>query len=802
MTTNQIEIPVTGMSCASCTGRVERVLNAQPGISEASANLATGRVRMRAEGAALAPALAALSNAGFPAELQTTRLKIEGMSCASCTARVERVLRAQPGVTEASVNLATHSAHVTHSGANPDQLAQAVTAAGFDAQPADRAAPAPPRDETAALRRNLIVAAALTLPVFVAEMGGHMIPGFHHWLHGVISHQALLLMQFILTAAILAGPGRLFFAHGIPALLRGAPEMNSLVALGAGAAFLYSTVTTFAPGLLPEPARHVYFESAAVIVTLILFGRWLEARAKGQAGDAIRRLMELTPATARVERGGTIVEIPAADLREGDLVHLRPGERVSADGEVTQGRGHIDESMLTGEPLPAAKSPGERVTGGTVNGDTALIFRVTASGADTRLAGIVRLVEDAQAGKLPVQALVDRITRVFVPVVMALSALAFALWLIFAPAPALPQAVVAAISVLIIACPCAMGLAVPVSILVGTGRGAQLGVLFRQGEALQRLSDARIVAFDKTGTLTRGRPEITETATATGIEPTQALRLAASAEAGSEHPLARAFVSAVKGLDLPGATEIRAMVGRGLAAEVDGQSVVIGNSAALQEAGAAPDPALITQSDDWAKTGATAVHLAADGRHIASFAIADAPRETAQAAIDDLHRLGLKTAMLSGDQPATAQAVGAALGIDDAQGGVSPEEKLTRLREMGRGTVFVGDGINDAPALAGAETGIAMGGGTDIAIDSAQVVLMRADPRAVAVALRLSRAVMRNIRQNLFWAFAYNTALIPVAMGVLVPFGGPQLSPILAAFAMAMSSVFVVTNALRLRRFG
>ncbi|MDO5528163.1 MAG: heavy metal translocating P-type ATPase [Paracoccus sp. (in: a-proteobacteria)] len=802
-----IELSLEGMHCASCTSRVERILNARRGITGAKANLLTHRVRLDlGPDADLAGAADALGKAGFTPQLQTTALAIEGMHCASCTGRVERALLARPGVTAASVNLLTQSADVTHAPTiSPGDLAQIVTKAGYPASPREAAQPqpGPQSDDSTALRRQVILAGLLTLPVFIAEMGGHVIPGFHHWLHTQISHQTLLLAQFVLTALVLAFPGRVFFARGVPALLRGAPEMNSLVALGAGAAFLYSTVTTFAPGLLPEAARHVYFESAAVIVTLILFGRWLEARAKGQAGDAIRRLMDLTPATARVERGGAVLDIPAADLSAGDIVQLRPGERASADGEIVSGRGHVDESMLTGEPLPAPKAPGDAITGGTVNGDTALRFRVTQSGAQTRLAAIVRLVEAAQAGKLPVQAMVDRITRVFVPVVIALSVLSFALWMIFAPAPALPSALVAAISVLIIACPCAMGLAVPVSILVGTGRGAQLGILFRQGEALQRLAEAQIVAFDKTGTLTRGRPVIGGIHAAEGQDENEALRLAAAAEAGSEHPLSRAFAAEAKarGLSLPEASDTRAIVGRGLSARIGDAALLIGNEAALREADIAPDAALLEAASMAARQGATMVHLAIDQTHAASFEITDQLRDGAREAVAELHDLGLRTALLSGDSEAAARAVGASLDIAETRGGMTPETKLAHLRGMGGGSVFVGDGINDAPALAGAETGIAMGGGTDIAIESAQVALMRPDPRAVAVAVRLSRAVMRNIRQNLFWAFAYNTALIPVAMGVLVPFGGPKLSPMLAAFAMAMSSVFVVTNALRLRRF-
>ena len=736
---------------------------------------------------------------GDPSDLITTRLSIQGMSCAACSGRVARALSARPGVADAQVNLLAGTASIRHEPTlSPADLAQAVTKLGYPAAIPQEATPVRTENEAATLKRAFLAALALTLPVFVAEMGGHLIPGFHHWLHGLVGTAPLNWMQMILTAAVLAGPGRRFFATGIPALLRGGPEMNSLVALGSGAAFLYSAVVVLAPGLIPPASRHVYFEAAAVIVTLILMGRWLEARAKGQAGAAIRALIELAPERATVMRDGKPVPMAVADLWPGDLVLLAPGERVAVDGIVTEGRGHIDEAMLTGEPVPAEKSPGDPVTGGTVNGSAALTYRVTATGSDTTLSRIVAMVEGAQNARLPVQALVDRITRVFVPVVIGLAALTVLLWLVFGPD--LAHAVVAGVAVLIIACPCAMGLAVPVSIMVGTGRGAQLGVLFRRGEALQRLSNARLIGFDKTGTLTRGHPELVAVYV-DGISEDDALRLAAGAEARSEHPLGAAIVAGAvaRGLDLPPAAEVRATAGRGLTGLVQGHRLLIGNLSALAENGIDAAPRLRNAAEDMARQGATPVHLAVDDRHVASFALADRIRDEAPDTIDTLHRMGLKTAMLSGDVPATAQAVAGQLGIDHVQAGLMPGDKLTAIRDMGAGSVFVGDGINDAPALAAAETGIAIGTGTSIAIESADLVLMSGDLGGVPRAIRLSRAVMRNIRQNLFWAFAYNTALIPIAMGLLVPFGGPQLSPMLGAGAMALSSVCVVGNALRLR---
>ena len=798
MTLSKLDLSIPGITCSACAGRVERALTALPGISDIVVNPITKRAHMALDGAQLPDIDAALAKAGYPPELATTRLSIDGMSCASCAGRIERTLNARPDVADTQVNLVAQTATVRHApDLSPQMIADAVTKLGYPSRVQDNASTSDHQhhheDEASDLKRRFLIALALTLPVFITEMGGHLFPAFHHWLYMTIGQQPLWIMQMILTALVLIGPGRSFFTTGIPALLRGGPEMNSLVALGAGAAFLYSAVVTLMPSIVPASSRFVYFEAAAVIVTLILMGRWLEARAKGQAGQAIRALMQLTPDTATMLRDGVAVQVPVAQLRQGDLVRLAPGERVAVDGIITEGNGTVDEAMLTGEPIPASKTIGDQVTGGTVNGTSSLTFRVTATGADTTLSRIVQMVENAQATKLPVQALVDRVTRIFVPTVIGLAVLTFILWLIFGPD--LAHAVVAAVAVLIIACPCAMGLAVPVSIMVGTGRGAQLGILFRRGDALQRLAEAKLVAFDKTGTLTEGRPEVTGLWT-DGIGDDDALRLIAAAEAHSEHPLAAAILSAAKkrGLSLPDATNVHATAGRGLSAKVAGHDLLIGNRAALEEAGVKIAKGLLQAGD------ATPVYAAIDGQHRATLALADPIRTEAVETVRDLHDLGLRTMMLSGDVQATADSVGHSVGIDKVRGGLMPDDKLKAVKEMGKGSVFVGDGINDAPALAAADTGIAIGTGTDIAIESADAVLMSGDPSGVARAIRLSRAVMRNIRENLFWAFAYNTALIPVAMGVLVPFGGPQLSPMLGAAAMALSSVFVVGNALRLRR--
>ncbi len=772
-----------GMSCASCVGRVERALTALPGVESAAANFGTGEAQVRFHAPATRDAMAAaLAKAGYPAVPETVTLSVDGMTCASCTGRVERVLKAQPGVASAVANLATRRAQVTvWDHADPAALAAAVTRAGFAASPLEEARPADPAAEERRLWRDAAIAAALTLPVFVTEMGGHLVPAFHHWLHGAFGQWNLWLMQFLLTTAVLAGPGRRFFAKGLPALGRGAPDMNALVAVGTLAAWGFSTLVLFAPGLIPAESRSVWFEAAAVIVVLILLGRALEARARGRAGAAIARLVGLQPRTARLDSGQ---EVPVASLLPGMRIALRPGERVPVDGVVAEGTSTVDESMLTGEPVPVAKTADSPVTAGTVNGTGALVVTVQAVGAATTLARIVALVEEAQGSKLPVQAMVDRVTLWFVPAVMAVAALTVAVWLMATGDVA--RALVSGVAVLIIACPCAMGLAVPVSILVGTGRAAELGVLFRRGDALQALAGVRVAGFDKTGTLTEGRPKVVAV-----HGPTWVLPMAAAVERGSEHPLAAAVLAAAD--TVPEAADFKARPGYGAEATVQGARVAVG---AARMFDSIPE-ALETRAAEAAARGESLLFVARDGAVEGLIVVADQVKPGAAEAVAQLAALGVEVAMISGDTPAAAGAVAAGLGIPRVHGGILPEGKLDIVRQM-QGA-FVGDGINDAPALAAATVGIAMGTGTDVAIEAGDVVLMRGDPRGVATAIRLSRAVMRNIRQNLGWAFGYNVALIPVAAGALVPFGGPQISPMLGAGAMALSSVFVLMNALRLK---
>jgi len=805
----RIVIDVEGMTCASCVGRVERALQAVPGVKNAAVNLATERAEIIGPDLDRSALVKAIEDAGYDVPSRPNDIVIEGMTCASCVARVERALKTVPGVTAANVNLATERATATGT-ADLASLIGAIADAGYVARAATETAimseesAAKKTAEEAALRRDVLFAAALTLPVFVLEMGSHLFMWVHMAVMNSIGMQNSWYIQFALTTVVLLGPGLRFYRKGFPALARLAPDMNSLVAVGTLAAFGYSLVATFAPGILPPGTQNVYFEAAAVIVTLILLGRLLEARAKGRTSEAIKRLVGLQAKTARVLRNGGLVEVPVAEVRPGDVVEVRPGERVPVDGEVTTGASWIDESMISGEPVPVEKAPGSTVTGGTVNQTGAFSFRATAVGEATMLAQIIRMVEAAQGGKLPIQALVDRVTMWFVPVVMALAVLTFAVWLIFGPDPALTFGLVNAVAVLIIACPCAMGLATPTSIMVGTGRGAEMGVLFRKGEALQALQSVKVVAFDKTGTLTEGKPRLTDMALAPGFDRAAVLAVVAAVEAKSEHPIARAIVAAAEaeGLILPEVTAFYSVTGFGVTAAAGGQRVDVGADRYMVKLGLD-----VSGFGDTATRlgdeGKSPLYAAIDGKLAAIIAVADPIKETTPQAIQALHLLGLKVAMITGDNGRTANAIARQLGIDEVVAEVLPDGKVAavkRLKALGA-LAYVGDGINDAPALAEADVGLAVGTGTDIAIEAADVVLMSGRLTAVSDAIALSKATIRNIRQNLFWAFIYNALLIPVAAGALWPAFGLLLSPIFAAAAMALSSVFVLGNALRLRRF-
>lgn len=806
-----LSLSIQGMSCAGCKSRAERALASAPGVQNASINLASEKAQFDlADDATLSDPLAALDEAGYPARTESVVFNVGSMSCASCVGRVDKALGAVDGVLDVNVNLASETATVrfVDGVTTVADLVAAAGEAGYPATPAktDTVAQDAGDRKTAEARdlfRKTIIAAALTLPVFVIEMGGHVFPAFKDFIHDAIGQQTSWILQFVLVSLVLFGPGRSFYTKGFPALLKGAPDMNSLVAVGTSAAYLYSCVATFLPALLPVGVRAVYFEASAVIVVLILLGRSLEARAKGRTGAAIRKLMGLQARNARVIRDGTAQDVDIAELSVGDIVLVRPGERIAVDGEVVEGQVHVDESMITGEPIPVGKSPGDEVTGGTVNGTGSLQFRATRVGHDTTLAQIIRMVEEAQGAKLPIQGLVDKITLWFVPAVLVLAALTVVAWLILGPDPALTLALVAGVSVLIIACPCAMGLATPTSIMVGTGRAAELGVLFRKGDALQQLSSVDVIALDKTGTVTEGHPDLTDLELARGFDRAEVLRLVGAVEGQSEHPIAQAITrtAEAEGVNMPRVTGFESITGYGARATVAGRDILVGARRLMEREGIDTSPFSDAESN-LSNKGRTALFAAVDGQLAALLAVSDPVKPSSAAAIKALHDRGMQVTMITGDKESTAKAIAKDVGIDQVVADVLPDGKvaaLDRLREGGRRIAFVGDGINDAPALAHADIGVAIGTGTDVAIESADVVLMSGDLQGIVNAVEVSRQTMRNIKQNLFWAFGYNVALIPVAAGLLYPAFGLLLSPMLAAGAMALSSVFVLSNALRLK---
>lgn len=807
----QETLSIEGMTCASCVGRVEKALKKVDGVEKAEVNLATEKALIHAsQPLDRALLIKAVQRAGFDvAAIQPIELSIDGMTCASCVARVEKALKKVSGVEQANVNLATERAWIQPNATVSSQdLIRAIQKAGYDAkllQHDSNEQHDKKNLEQQQLKRDLVISLILALPVFILEMGSHMIPAFHMWVMHNIGQQQSWLIQFALTTLVLLLPGRRFYQKGIPALLRFAPDMNSLVAVGTLAAYSFSLVATFMPQLLPEGTVHVYYEAAAVIVSLILLGRYFEAKAKGRTSQAIQHLIGMQAKTARIHRDGQIIEVPVAEVSSNTIVEIRPGERIPVDGEVVEGHSYIDESMITGEPVPVAKQVGNQVVGGTINQNGTLNIRATAIGEASVLAQIIRMVEQAQGSKLPIQALVDKVTMWFVPAVMLLAALTFIVWFIFGPEPALTFGLVNAVAVLIIACPCAMGLATPTSIMVGTGRGAEMGVLFRKGEALQLLQDVKVVAVDKTGTLTEGKPTLTDFHVQSGFDADQVFVLLASVEAKSEHPIALAIVQAAteKQVSLLPVTEFDSITGSGIEALVNGQRIQIGAERYMQQIGLDVS-AFNAEAARLGQEGKTPIYMAIDQQLAAIVAVADPIKDTTFAAIAALHQLGLKVAMITGDNRHTAQAIAARLQIDHVVAEVLPEGKVDVVRELqqqfGR-VAFVGDGINDAPALAQADVGIAIGTGTDVAIEAAEVVLMSGNLQGVPNAIALSKATIRNIRQNLFWAFIYNIALIPIAAGVLYPFAGILLSPIFAAGAMALSSVFVLGNALRLKYF-
>ncbi|UCH87690.1 MAG: cadmium-translocating P-type ATPase [Dehalococcoidia bacterium] len=819
----QVTIPVKGMTCVSCVSRVERALKKVPGVSEAAVNLASERATVMHDrrASSVEDLFKAVEDAGYEPRRESLTVGVEGMTCASCVRRVETALKKVPGVLSASVNLASERATVEF---QPGQVAiadlrRAVDDAGYRLRElAERE-----RDVEAEARQQE-QRTLLAKLLFAGTVGALLMLGAQHQhipLLADIPVRWINVISFLLATPVQFWAGWQFYVGTWKTARHLTADMNTLIAVGTSAAYGYSIAATFGPGLFEAAAieTSVYFETSAIIVALILLGRWLEARAKSRTSAAIKRLMGLRAKTARIVRDGQETDIPIEQVAPGDVVVVRPGEKIPVDGVVLEGRSAVDESMISGESIPLEKGPGDEVIGATINKVGSFRFRATKIGEETVLAQIIRLVEEAQGSKAPIQRLADVVASYFVPAVMAVAAGTFVVWLIVGPSPALTYALLSAVAVLIIACPCALGLATPTAIMVGTGKGAESGVLIRGAEALETGHKVQAAVMDKTGTITEGRPRVTDVLAADG-QAGEVLRLAASAERGSEHPLGEAIVTEAKerGLALAEAQDFVAVPGLGVQAQVDGRQVLLGNLGLMQER-AAKLNGLETTADELLGEGKTAMFVAADGQVLGVIAVADTVKEGAQEAIVRLKAMGIEVIMLTGDHRRTAEAIARQVGVDRVLAEVLPEDKARQVRDLqneDKVVAMVGDGINDAPALVQADVGIAIGTGTDVAMEASDITLIRGDLRGVATAIALSKKTIQIIRQNLFWAFFYNVALIPIAAGILYPLfsrtgvpGGLEpffgefgfLNPILAAVAMAFSSLTVMTNSLRLRRF-
>src|SRR5215216_5754135 len=805
------------MSCASCVRRVERALSKQEGVTEASVNFAAEKASVSYEPTTTSPRelIRAIQDVGYGADVRQMTFGVMGMTCASCVGRVEQALKKVLGVLEASVNLTNEKVTAEYLASEVElrALEKAVEGAGYGAVREEASTEDTREREYDKLRADFLLAAGFTALILLGSlpmMFGFMLPVPLRWLN---------IGLLLLATPVQFWAGWRFYRGAWGALKHGQANMNALVVMGTSAAYLYSVVATLAPQLFAAGRADVYFDTSALIITLILLGRLLEAGAKGRTNEAVKKLAGLQAKTARVVRGGAELDVPVESVEIGDVVVVRPGEKIPVDGCIVSGESAVDESMITGESIPVMKREGDEVIGATMNGSGSFHFEASKVGQDTALYQIMRMVEEAQGSKAPIQRLADRISALFVPAVIGVAAATFLVWLVIGPAPALTFALLNTVAVLIIACPCAMGLATPTSIMVGTGKGAESGILIRGGEALEGAHKLDTVVLDKTGTLTRGEPQLTDVVVENGMHEEELLRLVASAERASEHPLGEAIVRGAKeqGLPLAEAATFEAVSGGGIRARVEDRVVLVGSRHFLSEAGVSED-GLLPEAEELAREGKTPIFVAVDGEPAGRVAVADVVRDESREAVEQLHALGLELAMLTGDNRRTAEAIARKLRIDRVVAEVRPEDKsneVKRLQAEGKQVGMVGDGINDAPALAQADVGVAIGTGTDVAMEAADITLISGDVRGVARAIGLSKATVRNIKQNLFWAFAYNVLLIPVAAGVLYPFFAdgtvPELlrpflgeygflNPVLAAAAMALSSVTVLGNALRLRR--
>jgi Cu+-exporting ATPase len=814
---NRVVVNVKGMSCASCVVKVEDGLLNIDGVENANVNFATEKASVEYDSGKVTPADIAekLKDIGYEAvgmDLagdggQKVTISVGGMTCAACVRRVENALKTVNGVTDAAVNLATARATVAHEPewGGVDGLKRVIVDAGYEflgvmdetlEDPAEAARARELKD----LKLKFAAGAVLSVLIFMGSMQGWF------FFLGGIPRPVMLYMLFALTTPVIFWVGTRFYAGAYKAARQLTTDMNTLVAVGTFAAYLYSSLATFFPrffaGAGMEP--HVYFDGAAIIITLVLMGRLLEARAKGATSSAIKKLMGLKPRTARVIRDGEEIDIPIEEVVRGDIILVRPGEKIPTDGEVASGASTVDESMLTGESIPVSKEKGSSVFAATINKSGSFTFTATKVGAETALAQVIRLVEEAQGSKAPIQRMADRVASIFVPVVISIAVATFIVWFLLVPEFNFSRALLNFISVLVIACPCAMGLATPTAVMVGTGLGAENGILIKGGESLENAYKLNSIVFDKTGTLTRGEPQVTDIIASKGRDEKEALAIAVSIESVSEHPLAQAIVQKGKQLDVTPrpVAGFEALSGLGVRADIDGKKVVLGNLQLMKKDGLALN-GLDAEAKRLAKEGKTAVFIAEDGGIVGLVALQDTPRDSARQTVEKLKSMGLSVAMISGDNENTARAIGDYLGIDQVMAEVLPKDKameVGRLQEQGRVVAMVGDGINDAPALSRADIGIALGAGTDVAMEASDITLMQDDLAAVPRAIKLSSLTMRVIKQNLFWAFFYNSVGIPIAAGVLYPFFGILLNPVFAAAAMALSSVSVVSNSLRLRR--
>ena len=817
---------IKGMHCAACSARVEKAVSGLDGVNQADVNLATEKMRVEwdPEKVDQETILSKVRDAGYEVEVPKSQsvvdLAIKGMTCAACSAWVEKALNAALGVFEARVNLATERAHIRFDPlqTNVRALEEAAAKSGYEAETLRQEESDLLNQERemetrlADLRLRLLVSLSLVIPLFVISMGelvGLPLPLFMAPAHSPFIYA---LIQFVLTVPVMY-LGREFYFQGIPSLLRLGPDMDSLIAVGTGAAFVYSTWNLVEISLGHAPyvkAGDLYFDSAAVIITLITLGRYLENRSKSKTSEAVKQLMELKPETATLIRGNEYVSVHVSEIHPGDLLMVKPGEKIPVDGQVVEGHSSVDESMLTGESLPVSKDPGAELVGGTYNSHGTFRMRVERVGQETTLSKIIRLVQEAQGSKAPIANLADKVSLYFVPAVIGLAFLSGMIWY-FGVGVNFPFALRIFVAVMIVACPCALGLATPTAIMVGAGRGAQLGTLIKSGQALETARGVQTIVFDKTGTLTLGQPELTDYEILSNdlFNEQDLIEIVRSVERESEHPLAKAILRGLpeKSDSVWSKTDdFEAIPGLGVKAAIKGHQVLIGTKAFVQSQVSSKESTkrVEDQAENFAQSGKTPVLASIDKEPVAVFALADELRPEAKEVIKKLHDMGLRVMMLTGDNEQTARAIAGQAGIDEVLANVLPDKKteeIKKLQEQGAKVAMVGDGINDAPALAQADLGMAMGSGIDVAIESGDIVLMRSDLYSVLTAVSLSRATVRNIKQNLFWAFVYNSLGIPVAAGVLTIFGGPTLNPMIAAGAMAMSSVSVVSNALRLRYF-